>query len=94
MAWETKAWSEYGIAWICRSRACLTSPAVLPNRFGRQFWWEGALPRRQGEAVLLWGLWTQLPCAGEEGQGQSRSARVRESPSSPPVPALMGESMG
>lgn len=50
------------------------------------------LPRRQGEAVLQWGLWAQLPCGGERGRANPGQAG-RGSPPFPQQPLLWWESL-
>lgn len=56
-----------------RDRAEPASPAQLSAKWiGKAVLVGEDTSQEAGQAVLQWGLWTQLPCVGR-GQGQSRS---------------------
>lgn len=97
MAWETSGLMALVRVWgsldLEKRRGLPRHPAVLPNDWEDSSNGRGTLPGRQGgKPCCGGGCWPSCHAAGE-GQGQSRSGRVRGALSSP-RPALVGESVG
>lgn len=86
VAWETSGLMALVRVWgsldLGKGRGLPHHPAVLPNDWEDSSNGRGTLPRRQGEAVLRWGLWAQLPCGG----GGARPIQVRKGEGSPQLP--------
>lgn len=84
--WETqRPWSGSGEGLDWEGARFASQPSRSARWTGKAVLVGGrVLPGRQGEAVLRWGLWAQLPC-GRVGGG-ARLVRVRKEEGSPQQP--------